>query len=208
MKNMKLFIWDFDGTIVDSYPYSISCMQRALADFGQDASYAEIMEKMLDTIKAALDHFSEKFQIPELSDRFWQYYQVGPDEPVILFPQVVDVLRRVRQFGGINLIFTNRNETIFPMLEKAGITEEFAEIVTAVHPNFAWKPAPDAIEYLMRTYGGTVDNTVMIGDRACDLGSAWNAGCKTCHLLTPAAPQYPPCDWRIENFAQMLELLK
>jgi alanine racemase len=35
-----------------------------------------------------------------------------------------------------------------------------------------------------------------------------NAGCKTCHLLTPAAPQYPPCDWRIENYQQMLELLK
>ena len=36
MKNMKLFIWDFDGTLVDSYPYSVSCMQRALRDFGYD----------------------------------------------------------------------------------------------------------------------------------------------------------------------------
>ena len=208
MKNMKLFIWDFDGTLVDSYPYSISCMQRALRDFGYEASYAEIMEKMLDTIKVALDHLTEKFQIPSLSERFWQYYQVGADEPVILFDGVQDVLRRIREMGGVNLIFTNRNESIFPMLEKAGIAEAFAEIVTAVHPNFAWKPAPDAILYLMDTYGGTVQNTVMIGDRVCDLGSAWNAGCKTCHLITPAAPQYPPCDWRIRNFREMLALLE
>lgn len=207
MKNMKLFIWDFDGTLVDSYPYSIACMQRALEDFGHTASYGEIMEKMLDTIGVAIAYFTEKFQIPELSDRFSQYYQVGKKEPVTLFDGVLKVLRRIQQMGGVNLIFTNRNESIFPMLEKAGISEEFAEVVTAIHPNFAWKPAPDAILYLMEAHGGTVDNTVMIGDRVCDLGSAWNAGCKTCHLVTPAAPQYPPCDWRIENFQQMLELL-
>lgn len=208
MKNMKLFIWDFDGTLVDSYPYSIRCMQRALRDFGYEASYGEIMEKMLDTIGVALRHFEDKFQIPELTDRFWQYYHVGDEEPVILFDGVLDVLRRVHETGAKNLIFTNRNESIFPMLQKAGIAEEFSEVVTAIHPNFAWKPAPDAILYLMQTHGGTVDNTVMIGDRVCDLGSAWNAGCKTCHLVTPAAPQYPPCDWRIQNFQEMLELLK
>ena len=208
MKNMKLFIWDFDGTLVDSYPYSISCLQKALGDFGHDAPYGEIMEKMLDNIPTALRHFEEKFQISDLTERFWQYYHVGSDEPVILFDGVLDVLRRIQQIGAKNLIFTNRNESIFPMLEQAGITCEFAEVVTAIHPHFAWKPAPDAILYLMEAHGGTVDNTVMIGDRVCDLGSAWNAGCKTCHLVTPAAPQYPPCDWRIQNFREMLELLK
>lgn len=208
MKNMKLFIWDFDGTLVDSYPYSVECMQRALADHGYAATYAEILEKMLDNIPAALEYFTEKFQIPELSDLFWQYQQQGAENPVILFDGVLDVLHRIRQIGGKNLIFTNRNESIFPMLERSGITEEFEEVVTTLHPSFAWKPAPDAINYLMEAYGGTTENTVMIGDRVCDLGSAWNAGCKTCHLLTPAVPQYPPCDWRIRNFREMLELLK
>ena len=146
MKHMKLFIWDFDGTLVDSYPYSASCMQRAIRDFGYDATYEQLMEQMLDTIPAALQYFSERFQIPDLAERFREYYQVGPDEPVVLFEGVLPVLHRIQQLGGVNLIFTNRNETIFPMLEKAGIADLFAEVVTAVHPNFAWKPAPDAIE--------------------------------------------------------------
>ena len=208
MKNMKLFIWDFDGTLVDSYPYSASCMQRALRDFGHDATYGQLMVYMLDTLAVALEHFSREYDIPELADRFWSYYRVGFDEPVIPFSGVREVLERIEELGGVNLIFTNRNETVFPMLEQAGIGSYFREVVHANHPHFAWKPAPDAIEYLMAAYGGTVENTVMIGDRVCDLSSGWNAGCKTCHLLTPAAPQYPPCDWRIENFAQMSELLK
>lgn len=206
MKNMKLFIWDFDGTLVDSYPNSVGCMQRALRDFGYDATYEQILEQMLDNIGVAIRYFTDKFQIPEISERFYAY--AANQEPVVLFDNVVDVLHRIQELGGTNLIFTNRNETIFPMLEQVGITEEFAEVVTTLHPNFAWKPAPDAIVYLMEQYGGTIDNTVMIGDRVCDLGSAWNAGCKTCHLLTPAVPQYPPCDWRIRNFQEMLELLK
>lgn len=89
----------------------------------------------------------------------------------------------------------------------AGIREYFTEIVRAGDPNFQYKPAPDSILYLMDKYGGTVDDTVMIGDRKCDLESGYNAGCKTLHLLTLAVPQYPPCDWRIEDYRQMLKLL-
>ena len=208
MKNMKLFIWDFDGTLVDTYPYSVRSMQRVLEEHGHAATYAEILEQMMENIPVALEYFTEKFQIPELSDRFWEYQQQGAQNPVVLFEDVLDVLHRIREIGGKNLIFTNRNESIFPMLEKAGIADEFDEVVTTLHPSFAWKPAPDAIRYLMDAHGGTTENTVMIGDRVCDLGSAWNAGCKTCHLLTPAVPQYPPCDWRIQNFREMLELLQ
>ena len=85
--------------------------------------------------------------------------------------------------------------------------EGFVEIVTFDHPSFAVKPAPDAILYLMKKYGGTPDNTVMVGDRLCDLESGYNAGCKTIHLLTPSVPQYLNCDWEIENYKQMLDLL-
>ena len=108
MKNMKLFIWDFDGTLVDSYPYSVSCMQRAIRDFGYETTYSQVMEQMLDTIPAALQYFSEKFGISGLSDLFWQYYRVGPDEPVALFEGVISVLDRIEQLGGVNLIFTNQ----------------------------------------------------------------------------------------------------
>lgn len=110
--------------------------------------------------------------------------------------------------GAMNLIYTNRGNSIYPMLEHSGITEEFAEIVNTAHPAFQWKPAPDSILYLMEKYGGTPENTVMIGDRVCDLEAGWKAGCKTCHLLTPSVPQYPPCDWRIRDFEEMLQLLQ
>lgn len=208
MKNMKLFIWDFDGTLLDTYPNITGYLRSALADCGYDVPQTEILEKMMVTIPHAIHYYSELYQLPDLRERYNRYYAGEATAPVSAFPKVKEVLQQVQKMGAANYIFTNRGTTIYPMLERAGILGEFKEIVTAADPNFVVKPAPDTIFYLMKKYGGTPENTVMIGDRCCDLESGYNAGCKTCHLLTPAVPQYPACDWRIRDFGEMLTLLE
>ena len=180
MKNMKLFIWDFDGTLLDTYPNIISYLRRALGDFGYDAPYNEIMEKMLVNIPTAIRFYSEKYNLPELSDHYKIYKANEENDPVRAFPQVKEVLRRIREIGADSYIFTNRGDTIYPMLERAGVRNEFKEIITSASPYFKVKPAPDSIVYLMEKYGGTKENTVMIGDRVCDLESGYNCGCRTC----------------------------
>lgn len=208
MKQMKLFIWDFDGTLMDTYPNITGFLRRALLDFGYEISQTEILEKMMVTIPHAIRYYSELYGLPDLKDHYNKYFMEETGMPVLAFPNVKEVLRLIRKIGGDNYIFTDRNASTYPMLELAGIRNEFREIVTAADLHFAAKPAPDSIFYLMEKYGGTPETTVMIGDRICDLESGQNAGCRTCHLITPAVPQYPPCDWRIQNFAEMLDILK
>ena len=207
MRNIKLFIWDFDGTLMDTYPNLTGYLRRALLDFGHDVPTVEILEQMLDNVGHALRYFSKKYQILELTERYDLYYQAGRNDPAELFPGARETLEQIRSMGGINLIFTNRGDSIYPMLDAYEITDVFAEIVNTTHPAFEWKPAPGPITYLMEKHGGTPQTTVMIGDRVCDLEAGWNAGCKTCHLLTPSVPQYPPCDWRVSNFEQLRQLL-
>lgn len=209
MKNMKLFIWDFDGTLLDTYPNTTDYLRRALADFGHDVPQVEILEHMLNTrVDVTVRYYAEAFSLPELHARYREYAAAEDTDPVQAFPGVKQVLARIREIGADSYIFTNRGDTIYPLLERVGLAGEFKEIVTASSPYFKVKPAPDSLLYLMEKYGGTPENTVMIGDRACDLESGYSAGCRTCHLLTPAVPLYPPCDWRIKNFGEMLELLK
>lgn len=208
MKTMKHFIWDFDGTLLDTYPNITRYLQTALRDFGYEVSQTEILEQMMITIPHAIRYYAEKYDLPELRERYYHYYAAEKTDPVNVFPYVPEVLRRIRELGAKNYIFTNRGSSIHAMLERVGIAGEFEEIVTADDPNFVVKPAPDVIFYLMEKYGGTVEDTVMIGDRCCDLESGYNAGCKTLHLLTPSVPQYPKCDWRIRDFQDMLEQLQ
>lgn len=207
MKHIRHFIWDFDGTLVDTYPNLVRYMSLALEDLGKYADPVDILEKMMETIPFAIDYYTNYFSLPELRERFDYHYALGRADSARTFPNVAQVLERICNSGRANYVFTNRGESVYAMLEAAGIREYFTEIVRAGDPNFQYKPAPDSILYLMDKYGGTVDDTVMIGDRKCDLESGYNAGCKTLHLLTPAVPQYPPCDWRIEDYSQMLKLL-
>ena len=209
LKDMRLFIWDFDGTLMDTYPVTFAAYLRlALADFGHTAPEEEIMEKMLVNTGHAVSYYAELYHLPQLRERYKFHQTKGAVAMPKAYPQVADVLDRVRELGGTNCIYTHRDATILPMLAHGQLTNLFEEIIIPGHDAFASKPAPDTILYLMEKYGIAPEETVMIGDRACDLESGQNAGCRTLHLLTPTVPQYPPCDWRIENFGQMLEMLK
>ena len=209
LKKMRLFIWDFDGTLMDTYPVTFAAYLRlALADFGYTAPEAEIMEKMLVNTGHAVDYYTELYNLPQLRERYRFHGARGPVAMPEVYPQVKDVLHRVRELGGINCIYTHRGADTFPMLAHGELTELFDEIITPGHKAFASKPAPDAILYLTEKYSAAPEETVIVGDRACDLEAGQNAGTRALHLLTPAVPQYPPCDWRIENFGQMLEMLK
>jgi HAD superfamily hydrolase (TIGR01549 family) len=208
MKRIRHFIWDFDGTLVDTYPNITSYLQKALLDFGYEVDKTDILEKMLVTIPHSIKYYSELYGIEGLRERYDYYNADEKNAEAYAFENVLEVLRRIRELGAANYVFTNRGNSAHAMLEKAGLIGEFTEIVTSADPCFKTKPEPDTILYLMEKYGGTCEDTVMVGDRQLDLSSAYAAGCKTIHLVTPSVPQTLVCDWRIENYAQMLELLK
>lgn len=207
MKKVKHFIWDYDGTLLDTYPNVVRYLYLALKDFGVEVDKKEIFENLLESLRYSLDYYSKLYSLPKLAERYKFYAANEPNDPVYTFPFVKDVLKQIRENGAYNYIFTNRGDVCLPFLEKCGIKDEFVEIVTSDNPNFVIKPAPDAILYLMKKYGGNQDDTVMIGDRLCDLESAYAAGCKTIHIVTPSIPQSFSCDWRFESYEEMLKLL-
>ena len=208
MKTIKHFIWDFDGTLVDTYPNLVRYMALALSDFGITVEPDDILEKMLENIPYTIDFYTRRYNLTELSQRYDYHYSLGKSDAVQPFEGVITVLEQIQRNGGHNYIFTNRGETLDPMLDRLGLRDYFTEIIKAGDPEFEYKPSAKPILYLMNKYGGTPDNTAMVGDRKCDLESGYQAGCKTIHLLTPSVPQYPPCDWRISNFKEMLDMLK
>lgn len=210
MRGIRHFIWDFDGTLFDTYPIIIQNLQAALAAYGHSAPTAEIMRYMLDTIPAARDHYADCFGIPRaaLADAYAVHHRQATaalEAPPM--PGVAQVLRTICAGGRHNYIFTHRrvSETS-AYLEKNDLDGCFREIV-APENGFAGKPAPDAVLYLMQKYHMAPAETVMVGDREIDLGSGRNAGVRTAHLVCALAPEQLACDWRLHNFAEMLALL-
>ena len=208
MKDIRHFIWDFDGTLADTYPNFTRYLSLALADFGITVPAVEIHEKMMVTVGYAIEWYTEQYNLAQLSEQYNYHYVNGKNDPASAFPGVAQVLEHIQKSGRHNYIFTNRGESVYPVLEQMNLQSYFTEIVRKGDPEFEYKPSPRAILYLMEKYGCTKENTAMVGDRECDLESGYNAGCKTIHLLTPSVPQYPKCDFRVSDFQEMLEKLK
>ncbi len=211
MRHIKHFIWDFDGTLFDSYPIIIGNLRAALQDYGYDCDPVEAMQLMLQNIAVAHNFYADKFGIPceELVETYMRHHQ--ETNPQLLAKPIGDVekvLAQICETGRKNYIFTHRKcSTTAQYLEKYGLSRYFTEIVGPEAQNFAYKPAPDSLLYLMDKYGMTAEDAVMVGDRDCDLGSARNAGIGTAHFVCAIAPENLSCDFRFESYEKMLAIL-
>ncbi len=170
------FIWDFDGTLFDSYPHTAAALTQALADNGKNIDVKEAEKLLRITVGTAVRHYGltdeeyKQFYAYELTDNF---------EPVIkIYDGVEDALNRILKRGGKHFLFTHRDEKALVLLGKQGILGLFTEVIT-IENGFPYKPAPDAIEYLVKEHSLDKDKTVMIGDREIDIGSGINAGVHT-----------------------------
>ncbi|MBR3978131.1 MAG: HAD-IA family hydrolase [Oscillospiraceae bacterium] len=211
MKRIRNFIWDFDGTLFDTYPLIIENLRKALQEYDCDCDPTEAMRLMLDNIAAARNYYASKYgldpeQLLEAYNRHHQKVIAALQAKPIAGVQAV--LEHIRATGRRSYIFTHRkyDETV-AFLKKYGLEGYFQEIVGQDTAHFAWKPAPDALLYLMEKYKMKPEETVMVGDRDCDLGSARNAGILTAHLVCAVAPETLDCNWRLKDFDQMLSIL-
>lgn len=211
MAQVQHFIWDLDGTLLDTYPAIISDLRAALREFGHDCDPVEAMELMLVNISNAARHYAKKFGLDY--DTLMDVYHGIHNKTISGFTAkpmegAKEVLEKICKSGRHNYIFTHRKdwETV-EYLKKYGLDVYFRDIVGQDSPQFAFKPAPDAVLYLMEKYGMEPENTVMVGDRDCDLSSGRNAGIGTVHYVCAIVPETLNCDWRVESFSQMLEML-
>ena len=211
MKNIQHFIWDFDGTLFDTYPVIIENLNLALSEFGHSCDPVEAMGLMLTRIGTAQKHYAAQFgmDLQALVERYEHYHRQA-NEQLRAEPMdgVLRVLETIQASGRHSYIFSHRKpeETVL-YLEKYGLSSYFRDIIGPGSVGFAEKPAPDAVLYLMDKYGMAAGETAMVGDRECDLGSARNAGIQTAHLVCAAVPEWLNCTWRFESFGQMLEML-
>lgn len=172
---MREFIWDFDGTLMDTYPAMVAAFQRAVQNLGGDLSSTEIYEMMRQA--------SVGFAYREVADRFgwdWQDLRAGYQqyEPVLQAPKAFDgaatVLARIKAVGGHNYLMTHRNRQALDYLAQAKLKDYFDDFVTAEQP-FARKPDPAALDYLLDKHAVDRREAVMVGDRNLDIDAGHNA---------------------------------
>lgn len=204
---IKNLVFDFDGTISDSYPIFVRIVRRVAKDFNVEVTFSEeeLLDKLMVNVKHCMDSMNFQCELRERRDAFWRY-QRQYYKDFQAFPEIKSILEKAISLGKKNYIYTHSGDIVLKILKNMGLDGYFSGVVTADH-GFPQKPAPDALFYLCKTYGLDPADCVMIGDRDIDTMSGNNAGMKGC--LWDAYGRYPDyqTDYKIKNLSQLYDLL-
>ncbi len=205
-------IWDFDGTLFDSYSHIARAMGQALAGFGVSAPLEEALAWTKRSIGEAVDHYAKLHGLGHdaLLAAYRAFGSTLPDDSIVPFPCAREVLQAVTRNGrGMNFIVTHRGDSTWKYVERAGFAPLFQEIVTKTN-GFATKPSGEANRYLLAKYGLNPRDVLAVGDREIDVLAAVDAGVDACLFVdsgkTPS-PTGTRATHTITSLGQLLEFV-
>ena len=207
MMMIKHIIWDFDGTLFDSYPGMVNAFLRALKKYEIEAEYDEVLKLFLNSEKTAVQYYQNQFLLGEELTEVYQDEESHIDLSNMLpFPYAKEVCQRIKEAGRYNYILTHRGSTTYDILRKNGMVELFTEIVTKDN-QFARKPDPEAIYYLLDKYQIHPKEAMIVGDREIETLLGQKAKVKTCFYESGNREPELQADYRVKSLEEVLSIL-
>ncbi|GAA4413467.1 HAD-IA family hydrolase [Fodinibacter luteus] len=176
---IRNLIWDFDGTLFDTYPAIANSLRAAVGDLAVPPSFEEVRDMALVSIDGCLSTLSMTYALPleELEAGFERHYgNVTPDDQPP-FTGVREVCELICARGGLNLIVTHRRRSGMDRLLAAhGLADLIADTVSCYDDEYPRKPDPAAFLMLIKRHHLRFDQTLAVGDRELDVLAAHAAG--------------------------------
>ncbi len=183
------FLWDMDGTLVDSYPAIVPAVQEVCDGLGLNLSAEEIHAQIIQTsVGSFLESLAGRLSVDPapLKEKFnaLNDSRIGS---IRAMPHAREILAELTCAGHSCFVFTHRGASCHAILKQTGLEPYFTEVVTALD-GFPRKPAPDAILYLIHKYALDPSKSFYVGDRSLDIEAACNAQIGSILYLDPSAP--------------------
>jgi len=178
------FIWDLDGTLLDSYEAILSGIEETYHQFSIPFDKEKVRAFILKySVQDLLVQVAEERGLDV--DRLNQVRAQSLAEKnaqVILMPGAREVLAWANQQGIQQFVYTHKGDNALTILRDLGLDVYFTEILTS-QSGFARKPSPEAATYLISKYHLKPERTYYIGDRTLDIEFAQNSGIQSINFL-------------------------
>lgn len=178
LNNKNLYIFDLDGTIVNSKSHIVD----AVIDTGREFFLPEIQkEEVEDKIGLSAERLFpdilDGYLLTKLVTKFRIHLSKKQFSPDDLFPGAFTLLNYLSKSGIKLRMATNKPKDLALLcLDGVGIRDLFDDLYTA--STYSLKPNPEMI--LAATESSDPNQTVMIGDRVEDSLAARDAGVAFC----------------------------
>ena len=202
--------WDFDGTLIDTYPSTRRIYGDALSSLGLNVSKEEVHLALAISIGYAHKYFAEKYGMDSevVKRRFVELRERNGlclDE-MRIYPGVEKTLKVIKESGRRNHLYTNRNRLALRYLEEFNILQYFDGFVTSENIGKS-KPAPDGMYVLYHQYNILPKHMLMVGDRAVDIDAAKAAGADACFYNSNGIVVPEGTDFEIKDMEELLQYL-
>lgn len=181
-------LWDFDGTLFDTYPVYTSIISKVL---GSTVDKQEIYNNLKISYLHTIDYY--KISRKQKEKISFLKKSISPRD-IYPFQGVEEVLK----YADKNVIMTHKRKAgVLSISKFYGWEKHFVDMVT-FDDGFPRKPNPSAYLYLHKKY----HLDLAIGDRELDLIPAKELGIATCIFQG----QSRVADYQIDNYSDFFKL--
>ena len=177
--NYRNIVYDFDGTLSDTYPVFTEALLQTLRKYGLESDYRTAYDRLKVTVTYALQSYPFPAEYQEVHDYFHDLHERLAMERQVPMEGADEILRWAKANGRRNYIYSHSGDIVGRLLDKWGWTDLFDGILDA-QVKLPRKPAPDGLYWLCGKYGLNKAETLMVGDRDIDTDCGKNAGIDGC----------------------------
>ena len=174
----RLYLFDVDGTLVDSAADICGTIQQVLQASGRHDVSDALLRRYIG--RHLVDLFTDlEFPAGSMDQMVADYraiYTAGGHVNTTVYPGVAEMLKGL---GGLKSTATTKGTpTTKVILEKFGLISYFNHVQGT--DGFPAKPEPDVILKSLEIFGVPPEECLMIGDAPSDMEAGRRAGVQTC----------------------------
>ena len=209
------YLFDFDGTLVDSMPDFIATMLRILDENG--IAYESDIVKIITPLgyKGTAKYFREvkglDLPIDDILALMHKYARDAYNTRIVPKSNVTETLKALKARGAsLNVLTASPHDMLDPCLKRNGIYELFDNVWSC--DNFATTKAdPKIYEMAAKRMNTTVEKTLFLDDNPDADRTAIRAGMKVCGVFDESSAKYEDemrafCHYYIKDFSELLNI--
>ncbi len=186
LSSFKLWVFDLDGTLIDSRYDLVTAVNATLDNLGlSPLPEATIVSYIGDGAEDLIRRSLESAGMPtpvicglfsETMAWFLDYYGEHCLDRTVPYPGALELLDTVAARGHGMAVLTNKPEKpALKILAHLGILERFSHVIPGDGP-LGKKPDPTGMAYILKAVNTLPHESVLVGDSLQDLQTARNAG--------------------------------
>ncbi len=183
MKQYETYLFDVDGTLIDTAELIFQCFRYSCKKFaGIDVSRDLVMKHIGLPFKGQLDTYIGKTSDARTDEIFIEHMRFQSTQYKKYLRAFDDVSELLKYFVSneikIGIVTSRKKDSLLPYLDETELGSYFKTIISP-EDTLKHKPHPEPITAALGALNSDPETTIYIGDSIFDIEAGSRAGCDT-----------------------------